>query len=149
VGADPFCKLDVGGAAVTFDPTQNRVPTCLLTADELAALKAAKHGVECLGSSKWFDANTPTWAPNSVYRAKPAPRPTIICNGVEVPEPVREALATGTMYWLAAPFSQKWAIYMNWRGDGDDMHRLTTGQVHLSEADAVAHAKAMAKAGCV
>jgi len=149
VGADPLCKLDVGGAAVTFDPTQNRVPTCLLTADELAALKAAKHGVECFGSSKWFDANTPTWAPNSVYRAKPAPRPTIICNGVEVPEPVREALEQHQAYWFASPLTEMWFQRSEWTGDYMDKRLLARGLIHLSEADAASHAKAMVKAGCV
>jgi len=134
---------------MTFDPTQNRVPTCLLTVDELAALKAAKHGVECFGSSKWFDANIPSWAANSIYRAKPAPRPTIICNGVEVPEPVRETLPIGVQIFIASPLTDPWFQRSTWTGDYMDKRLLARGLIHLTEADAVSHAKAMAKAGCV
>jgi len=60
-----------------FDPTQNRVQTCLLTADELAALKAAKHGWEFWCADKWINSTGPSWqTPDFVYRAKPAPAPS-------------------------------------------------------------------------
>ena len=131
---------------MTFDPTQNRIPTCLLTDDELAALKVAEHGWECAsGLTNWrfLNAHDPVWFQEAIYRAKPAHRPMIICNGVEVPEPVREALAKGDQYYLPNPYAEDWADRTIWLGDRSDALRLERGCIHLTEAAAVSHAKAM------
>jgi len=142
---------------MTFDPTQNRVPTYMLTADELAALKAAKHGLLFWNNStKAWQDNVTTDAylyPGEIYRAKPAPAPTlsITVGGVTnvVAAPVTEALKDGTRYWVVEPTSPQWAYELPWNYDATDHRNLSRGLIHLTEAAAVSHAKAMAKAGCV
>ena len=133
-----------------FDPAQNRVQTCLLTADELATLKAAKHGWEvCSASNRWIweDMPHPLWHGENIYRAKPAPAPTIMVNGIAVPEPVREALADGTKYWLPIPHYDKPRGFNIWASDQEDMRLLSLGLIHLTEAAAITHARAMCAPG--
>ena len=135
---------------MTFDPTQNRVQTMHLTGDELDMLKAAKHGwLMYCDTYGWLPIRSVAWIETAIYRAKPAPRPTIICNGVEVPEPVREALGKGEMYWVPQPDFENWRGQAFWHDHEVDNERLKRGLIHTSEADAISHAKAMAKAGCV
>ena len=131
---------------MTFDPEQNRIPTGLLTEDERAALGAAKHGWQRYHDGRWWESTPPLWAPwaaDAVYRAKPAPAPTILVNGIEVPEPVRKALEKGCRYWMANPTSPYLYSELCWGGDDTDRRWLSRGLIHLTEAAAVAHAKAM------
>ena len=130
---------------MTFDPEQNRIPTGLLTEDERDALKAAKHGWQRFLNNKkvWVETSAPVWDPDGIYRAKPAPAPTIIVNGIEVPEPVREELEKGCRYWLANPTSPYLYSELCWGGDDTDRRWLSRGLIHLNEAAAVAHTKAM------
>ena len=127
---------------MTFDPEQNRIPTGLLTVDERAALLAAKHGYEVFSCGRWVNCINPSWIADCAYRAKPAPAPTIIVNGIKVPEPVREALEVGQRYWLADPTD----LIPNdfyWDDDRSDRQYLSHGLIHFTEAAAFAHAKAM------
>ena len=128
---------------MTFDPEQNRIPTGLLTADERAALGAAKHGWQRFQNSRWLEVLAPLWDADAIYRAKPAPTPTIIVNGIEVPEPVREALEVGQGYWVADVITTELSLSIRWYGDKNDRERLDRGLIHLTEAAAIAHAKAM------
>ena len=128
---------------MTFDPEQNRIPTGLLTEGELAALMAAKHGWVRYAFGDWLDTTTPMFSELVIYRAKPAPAPTIIVNGIEVPEPVREALEVGQRYWLADPTSITFHKKTYWGDDDIDIRILNRGLIHLTEEAAVAHAKAM------
>ena len=128
---------------MTFDPEQNRIPTILLTAEERAALGAAKHGWKKYRANGWFEVSTPIWSSDNIYRAKPAPAPTIIVNGIEVPEPVREELKIGQRYWAISLTCDGLVINALWSNDTIDLRRLTRGLIHLNEAAAVAHAKAM------
>ena len=129
---------------MTFDPEQNRIQMGLLTADERAALEAAKHGWECFVDGHWWEAYAPLiWSVNTIYRAKPAPAPTIIVKGIEVPEPVREALEVGQGYWVADVITTELSLSIRWYGDKNDRERLDRGLIHLTEEAAVAHAKAM------
>lgn len=136
---------------MTFDPMQNRIQTRNLMADELAALKAAKHGwqyqsSEIGGKSYWRDMDcTPEWHCGTVYRAKPAPAPTITCNGVTVPEPEREALPYGAHYWVPHLLADGMRMEMVWRDDHHDRLWLSCGLVHRSSAAAIVHAQAMIK----
>lgn len=61
----------------------------------------------------------------------------------EVPEPVREPLEEGARYWVPSPVSADRAFEMEWCGDEHDLRRLAEGLVHLTEAAAVTHGKAM------
>ena len=126
---------------MTFNPEQNRIPTGLLTKDERAALETAKHGWQRYRCGDWFEVYTPPCDLTGIYRAKPAP--TIIVNGIEVPEPGREALRLDQTYWLAVPTSANLAQAELWSNDAYDSRALNRGLIHLTEAAAVAHAKAM------
>ena len=124
-----------------FDPEQNRIPTGFLTEDELAALRAANHGWVRYIFGDWVDTPTPIFSEGVIYRAKPAT--TIIVNGIEVPEPVREALRLDQTYWVANLPSANLAWTVSWSNDAYDSRVLNCGLIHLTEAAAVAHAKAM------
>ena len=128
---------------MTFDPEQNRIPTGLLTDEELAALEGAKHGWETFMNNHWVNCSSPSWHFDNTYRAKPAPAPTIIVNGIEVPEPVREALEIGQRYWFASVTAVHLIVGVTWVGGDCDTRVLNRGLIHLTEEAAVAHAKAM------
>ena len=128
---------------MTFDPEQNRIQTGLLTDEERAALGAAKFGWQRYRGGMWYETETPSWDLTGIYRAKPAPAPTIIVNGIEVPEPVREALEVEQRYWFASVTSVHLSVGITWSGGGCDTILLKRGLIHLTEAAAVAHAKAM------
>ena len=133
---------------MTFDPTQNRVPTCLLTADELAALSTAMkdNGGEKYHFGEWREHSNP-YGWEDIYRAKPAPAPTlsITVNGVTnvVAAPVTEKPEHGTKYYVAAPLNDKWFTWNSWDDDADDNFYLSRRVIHLTEAAARAHAMAM------
>ncbi len=58
----------------SWTPETNRIQTMHLTADELAALKAAKHGwLAVRYNGTGLDIAPPAWHSTVVYRAKPAP----------------------------------------------------------------------------
>lgn len=60
-----------------------------------------------------------------------------------VPEPVREPLEKGTLYWVPIPSSGDKAFHAWWSDQEHEHLRLADGLVHLTEAAAVTHAKAM------
>ena len=62
---------------MAFDPTTNRVPTCLLEQHERIALTEWPHGWEWYSSTseRWFETDAPLGMMSAiVYRGKPAPR---------------------------------------------------------------------------
>lgn len=136
-----------------WTPETNRVPTCLLTADELAAMKAAKHGWEFWNTTEqdWSnplsDWDGTYFYPQSIYRAKPAPAPTlsITVNGVTnvVAAPVTEKPEDGDDYFCPAPCFNDYVLSSHWISDQVDYARLNRGLIHLSETAARAHAMAM------
>ena len=127
---------------MTFEPAQNRILAGLLTEDERDVLRAAKHGWERFHNGIWRDCPAPVWHSGTVYRAKPAPKPTIIVNGIEVPEPVREGLETNAEYWLADPTLMP-SYKRRWDGFPVEIKWLNSGLIHQSKDAADAHAKAM------
>lgn len=125
---------------MTFDPEQNRIQIGLLTDEERAALGAAKHGWLCYLNDRWVNfPDTRICTSGDILRAKPAPAPTIIVNGIEVPEPVREALRLDQTYWVANILSANLVWDNSWSDNTYDSRVL----IHLTEAAAVEHAKAM------
>ena len=58
---------------MTFDPTTNRIPLCLLSEDEQTALIHWPHDWEYYWAGFWRDTDLPAWDKNTVYRGKPAP----------------------------------------------------------------------------
>jgi hypothetical protein len=100
-------------------------------------------------SGEWHNSNVETILrhisagnyPPSRYRVKPA---TITINGVEVPEPVREALEHGQEYWVVNPLNgggfnggvwdENNIFCVNW---------LKRGLIHLTKESAEQHARAL------
>lgn len=131
-----------------WTPETNRVPTCLLTADELAALKAAKHGwLYTSDGIGWFESDGDGFSYHHVYRANPAPALTlsITVNGVTnvVAAGVTEALEMDAPYWLADTLAERFGERYNWGEEKLDHMYLSRGLVHRTEAAARAHAMAM------
>lgn len=83
-----------------WTPETNRIQTMHLTADELAALKAAKWGWVASHEFRpddWRDVEAPNWSDVRIYRAKPAPVTqdvvpweVIVSNLVEAMETARD-----------------------------------------------------------
>lgn len=65
-----------------FDPTTNRTPLVLLTAEERAILKAWPHGWQVFYGDRWLDSPRPEWSMHMmIYCGKPAPAvETYFCN---------------------------------------------------------------------
>lgn len=70
---------------------------------------------------------------------------TIVVNGFEVPEPVREPLEKGQMYWMPLLHSTDYVMFVNCTGGATVLEQLALkrGFLHLTKEAAVAHAKAM------
>ena len=80
----------------------------------------------------------------SKYRIKPEEPKTIKVNGFDVPEPMREAPARCTAYYLACPTDSEYYNYVRWSsGDLQERHWLSRGMLHSTKEAAIAHAKAM------
>ena len=94
------------------------------------------------GSSTWMRINNPTWDPTKQYRFKPEEPKFIIVNGIQVPEPVREPLEEGQLYWLASPINGSPYSY-RWDSTFSDRHWLSLGLIHLTCESAQAHINAM------
>ena len=59
---------------MTWTPETNRIIWCLMTPEEQAAMKAAKHGWEIRDDYGWIGCTTePIWFTDTTYRAIPAP----------------------------------------------------------------------------
>ena len=95
---------------------------------------------ECCRSDGVWDelSKHPMWTERMGYRRKPR---TININGFEVPEPVREPLEDGDIYYLIS-FADD--IYeMEWRGHESGKRWLNLGIIHLTREAAELHAKAL------
>lgn len=69
----------MGCRAMTFDPYNNRIPTYLLTAEELQALKDTGGPWECtIHGVNWNEVDDPNWWPDHVYRAKAKPPEPVV-----------------------------------------------------------------------
>jgi hypothetical protein len=82
----------------------------------------------------------PFWSVHNSYRRKPR---LVLIGDFSFPEPVREALTYGDRYYFAAIRYGSMFDKRTWVGDGTDSHLLRSGFVHLSEENAVLHAKAL------
>lgn len=84
----------------------------------------------------------PRW--NALHEYRRAPR-TIRIGDREVPEPLREAPAVGTKYWVLHLLcsSPKHASSFKWTDHENDRLWLASGLVHLTAEAATAHAEAL------
>lgn len=65
----------------------------------------------------------------------PKPR-TITVNGVELPEPLREAPAMDEWYWIMAITEERGVFQCRWTGLPIDLRNLIRGNAFRTEADA-------------
>lgn len=93
-------------------------------------------------SVEWMDAISPLpFDPGYGYRRKPR---TILINGFEVPEPVREPLEPGQAYWIADTSVYDSPLLKTvWYGDCFDRRWLAAGLIHLSREAARQHIYAL------
>lgn len=84
----------------------------------------------------------PLWCKSFEYRRKPR---AILINGIEVPEPLRQAPSHLFGYWLASPTAEKFSVggYL-WEGTDKDRFRLQRGLIHSTQEAAAAHGRALA-----
>lgn len=67
---------------------------------------------------------------------------TININGFDVPEPCREPLEYGTLYYTARLSFGKYNKLV-WGGDPIDYYHLKNGLIHLNKKAAKVHSKAL------
>lgn len=96
--------------------------------------------IDSLFENEWIDALGPIpFNPSYEYRRKPK---TILINGFEVPEPVRDPLHYDQEYWLANP-TEHTARKYEWEGDDVDLRWLAAGLIHLDKESAQIHIDAL------
>lgn len=91
---------------------------------------------------EWDDDESPIFGIHGNYRIK---KKTHTVNGFEVPEPEREPLQYGNMYYFISPGSEDWVAWDGWEGSPADLRRLERGLVFKSKKATIANAKAMCK----
>ena len=85
----------------------------------------------------------PNWLDDFQYRRIPTPPPTILINGIKVPEPVREWLKDyGNYYTFSCDgtYSQSW---LSGEKYPSHLKRLKAGIIHLTREAAEIHRKAL------
>lgn len=80
------------------------------------------------------------WKSGMEYRRKPR---TIRINGVDVPEPLREAPALGTPYFYPSTTAINPVVETQWNLPSDDERLLKRGLCHLTREAADLHARAL------
>lgn len=111
-------------------------------ADILRAI-ADGETVQCYTSGGWIDSHTYealtdiAYKRSYKYRVKPK---TLVINGHEVPEPVREPLNEGDVYYRVDVPS---ITCLTWGNDSYDTEMLRRGLIHLTKEAAIAHTSAL------
>lgn len=82
----------------------------------------------------------PSWSEKAQYRYITK---TININGFEVPEPVREPLENGHMYYIVTPCFKDITDHSYWNSYDVHKMRLNRGLIHLTKENAELHAKAL------
>lgn len=82
----------------------------------------------------------PAWKPDYDYRRKPQ---TILVNGIEVPEPVREELEDWQRHWIVDITQDDLVQLQQWTNGHLDARFLKRGLIHLTEENARKHAEAL------
>ncbi|MGJ7194690.1 hypothetical protein ABM005_04380 [Morganella morganii] len=90
-------------------------------------------------TDKWNPMSDVFFQTHREYRLKPS---FIDINGHQVPEPVREPLECRTDYFIA-DISVIVTPMVRWRGNPDDLSRLSKGIIHMTEEAADAHIAAL------
>jgi len=107
----------------------------------LVTAQANGEVIQMYVGDEWYDCMVPTaFVDGCKYRVKPK---TILVNGFEVPEPMREAPDDGAKYFIPSINNDCFVGYHNFHGDRCDKRWLSRGLVHSTKSAAIAHAKAM------
>lgn len=69
----------------------------------------------------------------------------ITIGDVSFPKPVSKPLEYGTEYWFVDLLNTDLCLSDAWDNMKEDHHRLQIGSIHLTEENAIAHAKALIK----
>lgn len=96
--------------------------------------------VRFFGEDVWASIGCePRWIGSMEYRRKP-----LIINGIEVPEPVREALEIGQVYHLVDLINEEFVSKnLMWRGSDYEKIRLARGLIYLEEESASSCGRAL------
>lgn len=94
--------------------------------------------IKTLHFDAWSEMCNEVFFDNDEYRLKPN---FIDINGHQVPEPVRESLDDGQLYWVACVTYG--ATESKWDGDSGDELWLENGLIHLNREAADAHVTAL------
>jgi len=95
--------------------------------------------------SRWMPEAMPAWAEVllSEYDAATKPK-TVVVNGVEVPEPVREAPDDGAFVYYVDIAGREMAFMGSFHSDsGYDKRALSRGLIHRTKDAAESHARAL------
>ena len=82
----------------------------------------------------------PEWHEHYEYRRKPK---TITVNGIEVPEPIREAPKMDEKFFFVDLSLPTLTAHHPWKDDAYDRAWLKKGLIHSTKEAALAHAKAL------
>ena len=88
----------------------------------------------------WVTKELPSFAKAGKYRIKPR---TIRIGEYDVPEPCREPLEEGDLYWVAALDVESPPPRYTWIGDRIDTICLSRGIIHRTQEAADIHSKAL------
>ena len=109
----------------------------------LPIVQAAANGetIECqLITDNWETKERASLAKVVKYRIKPR---TIRIGEYDVPEPCREPLQKGDMYWIASLDEESPLLEYTWREDRIDDIWLSRGIIHCTQEAADIHSKAL------
>lgn len=145
-GEDYFLKSD---AEEIFLPGHEPAPAKKkhIWDKEIRALLDGER-VECSGNygDAWFTLTLKDiglFVEGNIFRIKPR---TMTINGMEFPEPMREAPEEGTECYLVDAAFRIGADRFRWAGTTTDLNWLKRGLIQATEEGAIAQAKAMVSA---
>lgn len=98
------------------------------------------HDIEFKGTRGWTIVVHPTFSEATEYRIRPK---VIRINGLEIPEPERAVPAENQIYYYPSVTDSDWVSGFSWHNDSIDKRILEAGLLHLTHANAWAHARAI------
>lgn len=107
----------------------------------LVTAQANGEVIQMYVGDEWSDCKEPTaFVDGCKYRIKPK---TILVNGFEVPEPMREKPKNGDKYFTPSLIANEFNCEAIWSSDSVDKGLFGRGICHTTKEAAIAHAKAM------